>query len=140
MPALTKATRGNVKKDDKNIALVLEQSLQEEENKKEQEEKSCQEEERSLAEALRLSLEEVTESKALPSVVPTVFFDRPDNYVMLDGKRTLSSASYLPNNPRGPSPFQPWLITSQGMKPVTLVTLGGGITTLETGKTKALKP
>ena len=140
MPALTKATRGNVKKDDKNIALVLEQSLQEEENKKEQEEKSCQEEERSLAEALRLSLEEVTESKALPSVVPTVFFDRPDNYVMLNGERTLCSASYLPNNPRSPSPFQPWLITSQGMKPVTLVTLGGGITTLETGKTKALKP
>ena len=37
VPALTNATRGNVKKDDKNIALVLEQSLQEEENKKEQE-------------------------------------------------------------------------------------------------------
>ena len=140
MPALTKATRGNVKKDDKNIALVLEQSLQEEENKKEQEEKSCQEEERSLAEALRLSLEEVPESKALPSVVPTVFFDRPDNYVMLDGKRTLSSASYLPINPRGPSPFQPWLMTPQGLKPVTLITLGpmnSGTSTIE--KTKALK-
>ena len=79
MPALTKATRGNVKKDDKNIELVLEQSLQEEEKKKEQEVKSRQEEERSLAEALRLSLEEVPESEALPSVVPTVFFDRPDN-------------------------------------------------------------
>ena len=39
VPALTKATRGNVKKDNKNITLVLEQSLQEEENKKEQEEK-----------------------------------------------------------------------------------------------------
>ena len=140
VPALTKATRGNVKKDDKNIALVLEQSLQEEENKKEQEEKSCQEEERSLAEALRLSLEEVTESKALPSVVPTVFFDRPDNYVMLDGKRTLSSASYLPINPRGPSPFQPWLMTPQGLKPVTLITLGpmdSGTSAIE--KTKALK-
>ena len=138
--ALTKATRGNVKKDDKNIALVLEQSLQDEEKKKEQEEKSCQEEERSLAEALRLSLEEVPESKALPSVVPTGFFDRPNNFVMLDGKRTLSSASYLPINPRGPSPFQPWLMTPQGLKPVTLITLGSmnsGTSAIE--KTEALK-
>jgi hypothetical protein len=125
VPALVKATRGNVKKEDKkNIALVLEQSLQEEEKKKEQEVRSCQEEERSLAAALKLSLEEVSGDKNLPSVVPTGFFDRPDNYVMLDGKRTLSSASYLPINPRDPSPFQPWLMTPQGLKPVTLITLG----------------
>ncbi len=124
VPALVKATRGNVKEDNKNIALVLERSLQEEEKKKEQEVRSCQEEERSLATALKLSLEEVSEDKTLPSVVSTSFFARPDNYVMLDGKRTLSSASYLPCNPPSPSPFQPWLMTPQGLKPVTLVTLG----------------
>ena len=100
MPALPKATRGSVKEDNKNIALVLEQSLRDEERKKEQEVRSCQEEERSLAAALKLSLEEVSGDKTLPSVVPTGFFDRPNNYVMLDGKRTLSSASYLPCNPR----------------------------------------
>ena len=86
--------------------------------------RSCQEEERSLAEALRLSLEEVSGDKNSPSVVPTGFFDRPDNYVMLDGKRTLCSASFLPYNPRAPSPFQPWLLTPQGLKPVKLITLG----------------
>ncbi len=106
MPAMTIATRRNVKEDNKNIALVLEQPLQEEEKKKEQEVRSCQEEERSLAAALKLSLEEASEDKILPSVSSTGFFDRPNNYVMLDGKRTLSSASYLPINPRGPSPFQ----------------------------------
>jgi hypothetical protein len=71
VPALTKATRGNVKEDNKNIALVLEQSLREEEKNKEQAVRSCQEEERSLAEALRLSLEEVSGDKNSPSVVPT---------------------------------------------------------------------
>ena len=124
MPALTKATRGNVKEDNKNVALVLEQSLREEEKNKEQAVRICQEEERSLAEALRLSLEEVSGDKNSPSVVPTGFFDRPDNYVMLDGKRTLCSASFLPYNPRAPSPFQPWLLTPQGLKPVKLITLG----------------
>jgi hypothetical protein len=143
VPAMTIATRGIVKEDNKNIALVLEQSLHEEEKKKEQEVKSCQEEERSLAAALKLSLEEVSEDKTLPSVVPTGFFDRPNNYIMLDGKRTLSSASYLPINPRGPSPFQPWLMTPQGLKPVTLITLGPmnpGTNTLETEKIKSPKP
>jgi hypothetical protein len=60
VPAITIATRGNVKEDNKNIALVLEQSLQEEEKTKEQEVRSCQEEERSLAAALKLSLEEAS--------------------------------------------------------------------------------
>ena len=95
MPALPKATRGSVKEDDKNIALVLEQSLRDEERKKEQEVRSCQEEERSLAEALKLSLEETSGDQNLPSVVPTGFFDRPDTYVMLDGKKTLCSASFF---------------------------------------------
>ena len=71
VPAITMATRGNVKKDDKNIALVLEQSLHEEEKKKEQEAKRCQEDEMSLAAALKLSLEEVPGDKTLSSVVPT---------------------------------------------------------------------
>ncbi len=123
MPAIIIATRGIVKEDNKTIALVLEQSLQEEERNKKQKDRSCQEEERTLAEALRLSLEEVSGDKNLPSVVPTGFFDRPDNYIMVDGKITLSSASYLPINPRGPSPFQPWLMTPQGLKPVTSVHL-----------------
>ncbi len=118
MPAMTIATRGNVKEDNKKMTLVLEQSLQEKEKNKEQKVRSCQEEERSLAEAMRLSLEEVSGDKNLPSVASTGFFDRPDNYIMIDGKRTLSSASYLPINPRGPSPFQPWLMTPQGLKPV----------------------
>ena len=143
MPAITIATRGIVKEDNKTIALVLEQSLQEEERNKEQKDRSCQEEERTLAEALRLSLEEVSGGKNLPSVVPTGFFDRPDNDIMVDGKRTLSSASYLPINPRGPSPFQPWLMTPQGLKPVTLITLGPmnpGVSTLGIEKTSSPKP
>ncbi len=133
LPAMSIATRGNVKEDNKTMALVLEQSLQEEEKNKEQKVRSCQEEERALAEALKLSLEKVSGDKILPSVVPTGFFDRPDNYIMIDGKRTLSSASYLPTNPRGPSPFQPWLMTSQGLKLVPLITLGPmnpGVSTL----------
>ncbi len=141
---MTIATRGNVKEDNKTIALVLEQSLQEEEKNKEQKVRSCQEEGRYLAEALKLSLEEVSGDKTLPSVVSTGFFDRPDNYIMIDGKRTLSSASYLPINPRGPSPFQPWLmIPPQGLKPVTLITLGPmnpGVSTLRIEKTSSPKP
>jgi hypothetical protein len=108
VPAMTVATRGNVKEQDKQIALVLKQSLQEKEKNKEQLVRSCQEKQRSLAEALRLSLEEVSGNKNLSSVVSkTGFFDRPDNYIMVDGVRLLFSASYLPINPRGPSPFQP---------------------------------
>jgi hypothetical protein len=124
VPAITIATRGNDKEDNKNIALVLVQSLQEEKKKKKQEVRSGQEEESSLAAALKLSLEEASGDKILPSVSSAGFFDRPNNYIMLDGKRTLSSASYLPINPRGPpSPFQPWLMTPQRLKPVTLITL-----------------
>ena len=44
MPALSKATRGNVKEDDKKIAMVLAESLREEEEKKELTVRSCQEE------------------------------------------------------------------------------------------------
>ena len=80
VPAMTIATRGNVKEDNKKIALVLEQSLQEEEKKKEQVVKICQDEERSLAEALRFSLEEVSGNKDLsPVISKTGFFQRPDN-------------------------------------------------------------
>ena len=76
VPAITIATRGKVKADDKQIALVVEQSLLEEEKKR----ALCQEEQRSLAEALRLSLEEVAEKHDLsPVVSKTGFFDRPDN-------------------------------------------------------------
>jgi len=99
VPAITIATRGKVKADDKQIALVVEQSLLEEEKKR----ALCQEEQRSLAEALRLSLEEVAEKHDLsPVVSKTGFFDRPDNYIMVNGVKHLSSASYvLPSNPRG---------------------------------------
>ena len=145
MPALSKATRGNVKEDDKKIAMVLAESLREEEEKKELTVRSCQEEERLFAEAVKLSLEESSGDKNLPPVISkTGFFDRPDNYIMVDGVRHLSSASYiLPNNPRGPSPFQPWLMTPQGLKPVTYISLGPlnpGACTLETKKTKTPKP
>ena len=118
MPAITIATRGKVKADDKQIALVVEQSLLEEEKKR----ALCQEEQRSLAEALRLSLDEVAEKHDLsPVVSKTGFFDRPDNYIMVNGVKHLSSASYvLPSNPRGPSPFQPWMMTTQGLQPAKL--------------------
>ena len=118
MPAITIATRGKVKADDKQIALVVERSLLEEEKKR----ALCQEDEQSLAEALRLSLEEVAEKHDLsPVVSKTGFFDRPDNYIMVNGVKHLSSASYvLPSNPRGPSPFQPWMMTTQGLQPAKL--------------------
>ncbi len=153
VPAITIATRGKLKADDKQIALVLEQSLQEEEKKKVLAIKNSQEGERSLAEALRLSLEEVPEKNDLspvvsktgffdrPDVVKTGFIDRPDNYIMVDGVRQPSSASYLPMSPRGPSPFQPFLWTPNGMKPVILVTLdplNSGTSALE--RTKPSKP
>ncbi len=127
------ATRGKVKADDKQIALVVEQSLLEEEKKR----ALCQEDEQSLAlaEALRLSLEEVPKKHDLsPVVSKTGFFDRPDNYIMVDGVKHLSSASYvLTSNPRGPSPFQPWMMTPQGLKPATLHILSPK-------KTKPIKP
>jgi hypothetical protein len=62
---------------------------------------------------------------------------------MVDGVKHLSSASYLPISPRGPSPFQPWLMTPQGLKPVTYISLGSwnpGTSTLETKKTESPKP
>ena len=109
VPAITIATRGKVKADDKQIALVVEQSLLEEEKKR----ALCQEEQRSLAEALRLSLEEVAEKHDLsPVVSKTGFFDRPDNYIMVNGVKHLSSASYvLP---------QPWMMSTQGLTPAKL--------------------
>ena len=83
VPAITIATRGKLKADDKQIALVLEQSLQEEEKKRVLAIKNSQEDEKSLAEALRLSLEEVPEKNDLsPVVSKTGFFDRPDNYII----------------------------------------------------------
>ncbi len=120
VPAITIATRGKVKADDKQIALVVEQSLLEEEKKR----ALCQEDEQSLAlaEALRLSLEEVPEKNDLsPVVSKTGFFDRPDNYIMVNGVKHLSSASYvLSSNPRSPSPFQPWMMTTRGLQPAKL--------------------
>ena len=64
VPVMTIATRGKVKADDKQIASIVKESLLEEEKKR----ALCQEDEQSLAEALRLSLEEVPEKNDLSPV------------------------------------------------------------------------
>jgi hypothetical protein len=122
-PAMSMATMGNVKKNEKQVALVLAMSLQEEEKKKEHEVKSCLIEQHAIDEAVRLSLEEASRNKTAVPVTPKCFNDRPDNYIVVDGVRHLSSTSFIDPG-RVPSPFQPWMVTPSGIKLVTLITLG----------------